>query len=248
VACSSDEFEPAYFNRDYLPFPPLHLRVALACAQMLIYHERYDFSRRLILLFSRIFEHEAHHFSAKYVQQVRFEFIQASGFVQGVSAAASSLANSNPAGQPSKKRPEKVGDKQGDDDAQKVQKSEEKVADEDKEDDEEEEGEEEGEEGDDDDDDDDDDDNDAFGQDSHSSLGSESELEDYALKQLLQRELDGHCDIEDDFDSQFGASADQYDSKQQRHKKTPRSHHATAQPPKKRDEFAGKPGKRSRRF
>jgi hypothetical protein len=38
--CADDSYEPPYFSRDHLPFPPMHLRAALACAQMLIYHER----------------------------------------------------------------------------------------------------------------------------------------------------------------------------------------------------------------
>lgn len=39
--CADDAYEPAYFSRDHLPCPPLDLRLALAGAQMIIYHERF---------------------------------------------------------------------------------------------------------------------------------------------------------------------------------------------------------------
>jgi hypothetical protein len=32
--CADDGYEPAYFSRKHLPFPPLALRVALVCAQV----------------------------------------------------------------------------------------------------------------------------------------------------------------------------------------------------------------------
>jgi hypothetical protein len=39
--CADDAYEPPYFSRDHLPLPPLRLRLALAAAQMFIYHERF---------------------------------------------------------------------------------------------------------------------------------------------------------------------------------------------------------------
>lgn len=39
--CADDAYEPAYFARDCLPCPPLALRLALAGAQMIVYHERF---------------------------------------------------------------------------------------------------------------------------------------------------------------------------------------------------------------
>lgn len=78
VASSADSFEEPYFSREkHLPFPPLRLRVALAAGQMLIYHERFNFSGKLLKLFFELFEKESASFSHKYSQQVQFEFISA---------------------------------------------------------------------------------------------------------------------------------------------------------------------------
>ncbi|MDP2435413.1 MAG: hypothetical protein Q8P67_06690 [archaeon] len=125
VACSDDRFEPPYFDRSHLPFPPLNLRVALASAQMLIYYERFQFSQAMLKLFFQLFEKESHHFSKRYCQQVRLEYIQ-----------ATKSAATNPA-----------------------------------------------------------------------ASESDEEALDLMLSAMLDREVDGNFDIEDDFDSQFGSFA-----------------------------------------
>ena len=86
VACSDEQFEEPYFSRAHLPFPPLSLRVALAAGQMLIYHERYNFPQATVKLFYQLFNKEARHFSRKYVDQVRFEFISASSSASAAAA------------------------------------------------------------------------------------------------------------------------------------------------------------------
>lgn len=44
--CADDSYEPPYFDRGHLPFPPLELRVALTAAQQLAYHERFPATAR----------------------------------------------------------------------------------------------------------------------------------------------------------------------------------------------------------
>lgn len=39
-------YEPPYFDRGALPYPPLALRLALACGQMMVYHERFPMSSK----------------------------------------------------------------------------------------------------------------------------------------------------------------------------------------------------------
>jgi hypothetical protein len=41
--CADDAYEPPYFSRapQHLPCPPLALRLALAGAQMIVYHQRF---------------------------------------------------------------------------------------------------------------------------------------------------------------------------------------------------------------
>lgn len=41
-AASDDSFEEPYFDRKYLPLPPPWLRLALCCAQMIVYYQRFD--------------------------------------------------------------------------------------------------------------------------------------------------------------------------------------------------------------
>eukprot|EP00877_Chromochloris_zofingiensis_P008660 jgi/Chrzof1/4047/Cz13g18120.t1 len=76
-ACADDAYEPPYLSRQYLPFPPLELRVALAAAQMIIYHERFECSARQLSLFHDAFMAHATKFEPTYRNKVIKEFVAA---------------------------------------------------------------------------------------------------------------------------------------------------------------------------
>jgi hypothetical protein len=64
--CADDSYEPAYFSRKHLPFPRLQLRVALACAQMIAYHERFEMSGRQLAAFYEAFSKHSGEFCKEY--------------------------------------------------------------------------------------------------------------------------------------------------------------------------------------
>lgn len=79
IACSfagaDDSFEPSYFSREHLPFPPLELRVSLLAAQMLIYYQRFSFSAKQLSFFYKLYRKNKSEFCPSYVQKVEFEFV-----------------------------------------------------------------------------------------------------------------------------------------------------------------------------
>lgn len=64
--CSDDDFEAPYFSRSHLPYPDIGLRVSLACAQMLAYHERFPASSKMLMLFYEAFNQHASQFDKAY--------------------------------------------------------------------------------------------------------------------------------------------------------------------------------------
>ena len=58
--------------------PPLELRLALAAAQMIVYHQRFEYSDSDLRTFVALFEEQKHHFHASYVQKVLAELVGAS--------------------------------------------------------------------------------------------------------------------------------------------------------------------------
>ncbi|GBF92896.1 hypothetical protein Rsub_05732 [Raphidocelis subcapitata] len=75
--CADDAYEAPYFDGSHLPFPPLRLRLALACAQQLIYHERFLATARQLTLFHDAFKAQAGDFDPGYAKKVRAEFLGA---------------------------------------------------------------------------------------------------------------------------------------------------------------------------
>lgn len=79
IACSfagaDDSYEPAYFSREHLPFPPMSLRLSLLAAQMLIYYQRFSFSAKELSFFYKLYRKNKEHFCNSYVQKVEFEFV-----------------------------------------------------------------------------------------------------------------------------------------------------------------------------
>jgi len=73
--CSGSGFEPAYLRCPsfHLPFPKLAIRLALAAAQLINYHERFDFSGSMLVLFGRIFERRKTSFTQTYRQKTAHE-------------------------------------------------------------------------------------------------------------------------------------------------------------------------------
>jgi len=80
--CAASDFEPAYFKDDVhlagASHPPLELRLALAAAQMIVYHQRFEYSDSDLRTFVALFEEQKHHFHASYVQKVLAELVGAS--------------------------------------------------------------------------------------------------------------------------------------------------------------------------
>ena len=76
---SDYSFEEPYFaspKRD-LPFPPVPLRVALASAQLINYHERFDFDFALLRRLGATFNAHKPKFSRAYAEKTASEFIAA---------------------------------------------------------------------------------------------------------------------------------------------------------------------------
>jgi hypothetical protein len=76
-AMSDDSFERPYLDPSVLPLPPFALRAALACAQMIIYYQRFQCDAKQLLIFKTCFELQSHHFDGEYAKKVRFEFANA---------------------------------------------------------------------------------------------------------------------------------------------------------------------------
>jgi len=87
--CADGSYEQAYFCRSHLPFPAHQLRVALVCGQMIVYHERFEFSKSQLSLFNAIFKAQAAAFSPSYQSTVKFELIGSVKDVQSRPAAPS---------------------------------------------------------------------------------------------------------------------------------------------------------------
>ncbi|GIL98987.1 hypothetical protein Vretimale_4284 [Volvox reticuliferus] len=75
--CADDAYEPPYFSRQYLPYPPMELRAALACGQMLVYHERFPMAARQLSLYYKFFNLHADKFQESYRAKVASEFVAA---------------------------------------------------------------------------------------------------------------------------------------------------------------------------
>ncbi|WIA09472.1 hypothetical protein OEZ85_008873 [Tetradesmus obliquus] len=86
--CADDAYEPAYFARDCLPCPPLALRLALAGAQMIVYHERFPAPPKQLALYYQAFTAQAGQFDAAYREKVTAEFLDASKEATAAAAAA----------------------------------------------------------------------------------------------------------------------------------------------------------------
>ena len=66
-----------YFDPKHLPFPPVALRWALACGQMLIYHERFLPSPRQLRLYRAAVAASEGELDPKYRAKVTSEFVSA---------------------------------------------------------------------------------------------------------------------------------------------------------------------------
>lgn len=73
--CSDGEFEPSYLRDPsaHLPFPRVGVRAALAGAQLINYHERFDFGAARLRALASMFRAERRHFSESYVQKTAAE-------------------------------------------------------------------------------------------------------------------------------------------------------------------------------
>ncbi|GLC45737.1 hypothetical protein PLESTB_000504000 [Pleodorina starrii] len=90
--CADDAYEPPYFSREHLPYPPMALRAALACGQMLAYHERFTMSRRQLSLYYKYFTAHAGEFHESYRAKVKLEFVAATKEVVAAAPAAAAVA------------------------------------------------------------------------------------------------------------------------------------------------------------
>uniref|UniRef100_A0A383VR10 Phytanoyl-CoA dioxygenase n=1 Tax=Tetradesmus obliquus TaxID=3088 RepID=A0A383VR10_TETOB len=90
--CADDAYEPAYFARDCLPCPPLALRLALAGAQMIVYHERFPAPPKQLALYYQAFTAQAGQFDAAYREKVTAEFLDASKEATAAAAAVPAAA------------------------------------------------------------------------------------------------------------------------------------------------------------
>ncbi len=77
VACANDAFEPCFFDREALPFPPPTLRMALVCAQMVCYHERFRFTAKDMHFFASVFRSNSSLFTVQYRAKVLKDLIPA---------------------------------------------------------------------------------------------------------------------------------------------------------------------------
>ncbi|KAL6756259.1 hypothetical protein V8C86DRAFT_99024 [Haematococcus lacustris] len=111
--CSGPEYEPPYFERCHLPLPQLGLRAALACGQMIVYHERFHFSRRQLLQFHSVFKSHISQFHPSYQASVLKEFVAACKELEAGAAAAAPLPTTRGSAQalqpPCRQRPQSPG-------------------------------------------------------------------------------------------------------------------------------------------
>ena len=77
VACADDTFEPCYFDRLALPYPSPTLRLALTCAQMVCYHERFKFTGKDMHFFAKCFRDNSQLFTVQYRAKVLKDLIPA---------------------------------------------------------------------------------------------------------------------------------------------------------------------------
>jgi hypothetical protein len=94
VAFSDPTFEAPYLLQEegcssvsegggILPVPPVKmyptfsLRLALACAQMIVYYQRFNFSQKELLFFKKCFDTQAVFFNKSYRSKVLFEYSSA---------------------------------------------------------------------------------------------------------------------------------------------------------------------------
>lgn len=66
-----------YFSTEYLPLPPLRLRLALVCAQMIVYYQSFEFLPKQLLLFKKCFDKYSQEFHSNYRRKVNKEFAAA---------------------------------------------------------------------------------------------------------------------------------------------------------------------------
>lgn len=75
VACSDDQADPAYFDRElHLPCPSMELRVALAAGQMISYFERFQLSSAQLLFFREVFQSQRELFHISFQGRVDMQF------------------------------------------------------------------------------------------------------------------------------------------------------------------------------
>eukprot|EP01024_Parvocaulis_polyphysoides_P007569 TRINITY_DN12249_c0_g2_i1.p1 TRINITY_DN12249_c0_g2~~TRINITY_DN12249_c0_g2_i1.p1 ORF type:complete len:431 (+),score=84.77 TRINITY_DN12249_c0_g2_i1:103-1395(+) len=75
--CADDEFEKSYLDRKFLPYPPFELRVALVCAQMISYYQRFPPSVQQLQIYYQIFDRFKDRFDEKYRQRIAYEYVKA---------------------------------------------------------------------------------------------------------------------------------------------------------------------------
>eukprot|EP01023_Acetabularia_acetabulum_P066441 TRINITY_DN8976_c1_g1_i8.p1 TRINITY_DN8976_c1_g1~~TRINITY_DN8976_c1_g1_i8.p1 ORF type:complete len:427 (+),score=100.00 TRINITY_DN8976_c1_g1_i8:122-1402(+) len=75
--CADDDFEKSYLDRKHLPYPPFELRVALVCAQMISYYQRFPPSVEQLKIYYQIFDRFKEEFDVKYRQRILFEYVKA---------------------------------------------------------------------------------------------------------------------------------------------------------------------------
>jgi hypothetical protein len=99
VACADDAFEPCFFDRAALPFPPPALRMALACAQMVCYHERFQFTAKDMRFFASVFRSHSSLFTVNYRTKVLKDLIPA--IEEAMKRGAATAGDAPPAPVPS---------------------------------------------------------------------------------------------------------------------------------------------------
>ena len=75
--------KPYFDTGKHLPFPPLALRFALVCAQMLIYHERFPPSASQLALYRAAVAQCQHELEPAYLRKVIAEFVSAAHACKG---------------------------------------------------------------------------------------------------------------------------------------------------------------------
>lgn len=66
-----------YFDREHLPLPPIHLRLALVSAQMLTYYQRFPPSASLLSLYKCAVDTASADLEPQYRRKVLAEFVRA---------------------------------------------------------------------------------------------------------------------------------------------------------------------------